>query len=72
MRNIHVFAGRFGSILRESDIQTDLKYIGWFELNFHIFAIKSKLNQTDKQRVGLSWINQIHYKEMFKNILKKI
>lgn len=39
-----VFADRFGSILRDYDIQTDQKYMYWFGSDFHIFLIKSKQN----------------------------
>ena len=43
-----LFAGRFDLILKEFDVQTDQKYINWFELNLHIFVIKFKPNQIEK------------------------
>lgn len=52
--------GGFGSVSRETDAQTDKNYMGWFGLDLHIFAIKLKPNQYEKQKVGLGWIDRIH------------
>lgn len=55
---IEVFVDPFDSILRESDVQTSQKYMDWFGMNLHIFVIKLKPTQTEKQLVSLSWVDR--------------
>lgn len=57
--NLGVFAGRFGSILGEFDVQNDQKYMDWFGLNLHIFVIKPKPNQSINNR--LVWVGLNKY-----------